>query len=416
MTRVLITVLIITLMLGSLFTITASAQIPNAGYCWFSEPKAIQANGNAYLGYVTNTGAIMIAQYTHATKQTKTFQLNKFEQDDHNDPAINVLNDGRIIVFYTRHNADNIMRYRISKTPDISTLGPEKTLSSAGPTTYAQIIYKYPVIVVFYRSNLNSWNCRISTDNGATWGPEKYVFNYGSGEQMYIRTSWRWNVQGADCADIILSGHPDRGNRHGVRHCYLNIADANNIKIKAPGAIVLLDLKTQQGPIVTEKIPALYRPEENNNIKAWIWDVYATSNSHITAVYVTFPSTNDHRYNYARYNPATKKFDTKIEFAKGGGRIGEGNEPSYSGGIVFGKQPGMQDVIFASVYKPTTSRFEINKYQLVNGAFQKTPVQQSAANNYRPVSVINGKPDFATYWESGSYDYYTNIKTNIVAV
>jgi hypothetical protein len=113
----------------------------NADWCWFSEPRVIHFSGvhdSTYFGYVTNAGTINAGQYDHETKTLKTFTLGTFEPDDHNNPAIDVLRDGKIIVFYSRHNLDNSLRYRISSAPeDITTLGAERVLTTSGLTTYA---------------------------------------------------------------------------------------------------------------------------------------------------------------------------------------------------------------------------------------------------------------------------------------
>jgi len=76
--------------------------IPNVGWCWFSEPRAVHYQGTydcTYFGYVQNNGNIVIAQYNNTTEELTTFLLGTFEEDDHNDPAICIRNDGTILVF-----------------------------------------------------------------------------------------------------------------------------------------------------------------------------------------------------------------------------------------------------------------------------------------------------------------------------
>ncbi len=330
-----------------------------------------------------------------------------------------MLSDGRLIVFYSRHSADSVLRYRISGSPeDISTLGVERTLTTSGATTYAQIIYKDPVIVVFHRVNMRSWACRISKDNGATWGSEMSVFDYGAGEQMYLRSSWRWNTAGNNIADIILSGHPDVGSRHEVRYCYLRIGSTSDITIKKPGGITLLDLNKPTGPISTNKTTVVYDPSRNNGIKAWIWDVYATSASYIYCVYATFPSDTDHRYNYARYNPTTQQFDTKSEICAAGGYIGDGSQRHYSSGMSIAKRSGVQDVIHTSQYSTESKKFEIVDFSSSDGGhtWQAAPrTNNSSVDNIRPVTVVNGRLDFSMYWAAGTYTDYMSPSMDIMA-
>jgi hypothetical protein len=403
---------------------TTTPLISNVGWSWFTEPRALHYKGahdRTYFGYVASTGAIVIGQWDHDTNALTKVTLGTFEPDEHNAPAIQVLNDGRLIVFYSRHNADTVLRYRISSSPeDISTLGSERTLTTSGKTTYAQIIYKYPVIVVFYRVQVSTpqrWSCRISKNNGATWGSEIPVFDYGSGEQMYMISSWRWNVAGNSVADIVLSGHPDVGTRHGVSYCSLRIGGSSDITIRATNGTTLLDLNRPNGPITTEKIPTVYDPSANNGISAWIWDVYATSDSYVYCVYATFPSSTDHRYNYARYNPATQQFDIKSEICAAGGYIGDNTQLHYSGGMAIAKNAGMQDVIYTSQYSTESKKFEIVDFSSPDGGltWQAAPrTNDTTVDNVRPVAVVNGSSDFPMYWETGTYTKYTNPNLQMI--
>jgi len=398
---------------------TGQRLVSNSCWSWFSEPRALHYSGahdRTYFGYVTNAGAIMVGQYDHGANTLKTFTLGTFEPDDHNCPAIQVLNDGRLIIFYSRHSADNVLRYRISSSPeDIGTLGVERTLTTNGATTYAQIVYNDPVIVIFHRVQVGNsatqqrWSCQISKDNGATWGTEIPVFDYGSSEQLYIKTSWRSSVAGNNAADIILSGHPDMGSRHDVRYCYLRIGSASDITIRKPGAITLLDLNAPTGPISADKTAVVYDPSTNNGVKAWIWDVYATSASYIYCVYATFPSDTDHRYNYARYNPTTQQFDIKSEICAAGGYIGDGSQLHYSGGVSIAKRAGVQDVIHTSQYSTESNKFEIVDFSSSDGGHAWTAVPRtnnSSVDNIRPVTVVNGRLDFSMYWAAGTYINY----------
>jgi hypothetical protein len=381
-------------------------------------------HNSTYFGYVTNAGAISVGQYDHDTKNLKTFALGTFEPDDHDTPAINVLSDGRIIVFYSRHQLDTALRYRISGAPeDITTLGAEHVLTTSGLTTYAQIIYKEPVIVVFYRVTVGAqdlaqrWSCRISKDNGVTWGAEIPVFDYGAGEQLYMRSSWRWGVANNSAADIILSGNPAVGDAHGVRYCYLYVEGPSGIYVEKPGQVRLLDLNRPNGAIVPGDIPVVYDPSLNNEVPAWIWDVHATSASYIYCVYATFPSDTDHRYNYARYNPTTKAFDIKSEICAAGGHIGDDAEPQYSGGLSLAKRPGMQDTVYASVYSSTSKTWEIIDFTSSNGGtswVSQALTANSLEKNVRPVGVINGTDDFPVYWEAGDYTSYTDQTMSMI--
>jgi hypothetical protein len=232
-----------------------------------------------------------------------------------------------------------------------------------------------------------------------------------------MRSSWRWDVPNNSAADIILSGNPAVGGAHGVRYCYLYIAGPDDIYVEKPGNVRLLDLNRPNGAIVTDDIPVVYDPSLNHEVPAWIWDVHATSVSYIYCVYATFPSDTDHRYNYARYNPATNAFDIKSEICAAGGYIGDNAEPQYSGGLSLAKRPGAQDTGYASVYSSTSKTWEIVEYISANGGtswVSHALTANSLVKNVRPVAVINGVSDFAVYWEAGRYTSYTDENMNMV--
>jgi hypothetical protein len=55
---------------------------------------------------------------------------------------------------------------------------------------------------------------------------------------------------------------------HGVRYCYLYIADPDGIYVEKPGNVRLLDLNRPNGAIVTDDIPVVYDPSLNHEVPA----------------------------------------------------------------------------------------------------------------------------------------------------
>src|SRR5690625_4874566 len=102
--------------------------------CWFTYPRAIRFKGKkdqTFFGYVTGSGEIIIQSYDHDKSVFDSFNLGKYEMDDHNNPSVNMFNNGELFISYVRHNQDNLIRYRKSQTGDIADLGQEKTLESS---------------------------------------------------------------------------------------------------------------------------------------------------------------------------------------------------------------------------------------------------------------------------------------------
>ena len=83
----------------------------NNGYV-FKEDKT-------YMGWVEDEGTIVVGEYNHNTDEYKRVVIHEFlEADDHNNPAVVVLPDGRIMIFYSKHTTENRMYYCVSKNPE----------------------------------------------------------------------------------------------------------------------------------------------------------------------------------------------------------------------------------------------------------------------------------------------------------
>ncbi len=76
----------------------------DGGWCWFSNPRAVSRDGKTYTGWVTENGSVQAAELEHATGEARTVNLHeRYERDDHDNPAFLFLPDGRLMAFYSRH-------------------------------------------------------------------------------------------------------------------------------------------------------------------------------------------------------------------------------------------------------------------------------------------------------------------------
>ncbi|MBQ7875727.1 MAG: BNR-4 repeat-containing protein [Clostridia bacterium] len=81
-----------------------------------------------YMGWVEDGGDIVIGEYNHITDEYKRVVIHeKLESDDHNNPAVVILPDGRIMAVYTMHTNEAYVYYRVTKNPeDISEWNDEQ--------------------------------------------------------------------------------------------------------------------------------------------------------------------------------------------------------------------------------------------------------------------------------------------------
>jgi hypothetical protein len=93
----------------------------NGGWSWFSDPRSVIDNGQLIIGSIagvagsgSSAGDVDATTYDFASQATnETVLKSAFNQDDHADPAFAALPDGRILVTYQTHGADNNVHWRI---------------------------------------------------------------------------------------------------------------------------------------------------------------------------------------------------------------------------------------------------------------------------------------------------------------
>src|SRR5829696_6312587 len=85
-------------------------------WSWFADPRAVHyegAHNRTYVSWIDRLGGVRVASYDHATRVRTTIVLHwNLGVDDHNNPALHVLPDGRVMVFYSRHGGSD-MYYRV---------------------------------------------------------------------------------------------------------------------------------------------------------------------------------------------------------------------------------------------------------------------------------------------------------------
>src|SRR4051812_2804495 len=107
----------VTMATTSAYTQQYSQQLAGSGaWCWFADPRAVYHAGRykrTYVGWIDRTGNILVASHDQVTKRRTTAVLMRdFQVDDHNNPALLVRPDGRLMVFWSAH-AGPQMYYRL---------------------------------------------------------------------------------------------------------------------------------------------------------------------------------------------------------------------------------------------------------------------------------------------------------------
>ena len=100
----------------------------DGAWSWFADPRAVHHEGRhrrTYVGWVARDGDVKVSAYDHVTlARTTALIAPAVEVDDHANPAIQVLPDGRVRAYYSAHGGAR-MWYRTSlAAEDVSAWGP----------------------------------------------------------------------------------------------------------------------------------------------------------------------------------------------------------------------------------------------------------------------------------------------------
>src|SRR5690242_6892430 len=109
-------------------------------WCWWTRPRATRIGNHIYFAAMDHEGGMIAARYELGSGATERAKLAQFEDDDHNNPALLAVEGKPLVCFYSRHDAEEGMRLRISERPlDLSRWTEERVLKFNGSTSYAQV-------------------------------------------------------------------------------------------------------------------------------------------------------------------------------------------------------------------------------------------------------------------------------------
>ena len=382
----------------------------DGAWCWFNDPRAIYHKGEkeqTYFSWVNSVGDIVIAAYNHGTGAYTEHTLHhRLEVDDHDNPAILIRNDGRIIVYYSKHTTGPVYQYISTNPEDITSWGP--VLNYGTNVTYPYPFQVGEQIYVFYRGINWHPTLVVSNDNGATVGTPQ-LFITGGGARPYTR--YAQDKTGA-IHIAVTTGHPRNEATNKIYYARFKDgkfykADGTFIK-DYTGSTTALNLDTEAELVYNSEVG-----------KGWIWDITVDADNRPVMVYASFPTDTDHRYHYARWTGTTWYKKQITDAGKWFPQTRPGaseQEPNYSGGISLDYDN--PSVVYLS--KPVKGVFEIFKFTTPDQgvSWDSTALTWDTPShllNVRPIVPRHHKPGFFdVLWMRGTYVHYTNYNTSIV--
>jgi rhamnogalacturonyl hydrolase YesR len=400
----------------------------DGAWCWFADPRAVRYVGQhdrTYAGWVGSRGDIVVGWLDNRTGEVRSHVVaRRFERDDHANPSLRILPDGRLIVFYSKH-ADSVMRLRVStQSEDISAWSDEQQLALNDPAQLKPghpnaTCYPNPIaldgdrVALLWRGT--NWKPCIafSEDGGLTWGKGRVMLTEpgaGAGNRPYLKAALARDLgDGPGIHLAFTTGHPRNEPLNSVHYLLYR----SGRFFRADGSVVgtLDDM-----PIAPSSCDVVYDAKETG-VRAWVWDVAEDERGRPVIAYTRLPDETRHVYHVARFDGTQWQDSALVDGGAWFPQTQAGKverEPHYSGGIVLDHD----DPRAAYLSRPVLGVFEIERWRREGATWTGEPVTAgSRYDNVRPF-VVRHHPGGAgprVLWMhiNGKYEHYTKYKTTI---
>jgi BNR repeat-containing family member len=392
----------------------------SGAWCWFADPRAICGGPGPrlYAGWVNRDGDIQVGAVHARTQEIETATLHpKLERDDHANPALLELPDGRLMAFYSKHGGQDMFQRTTVRPWDISEWTAETTIPVHKDNAPRKTItYPNPVLIreesnriyLFWRGDDWKPTFTWSDDLGKTWAPVKtLVARRGSGldNRPYMKVH---QGLGGRIHFAFTDGHPRNEKHNSIYY----LAYHKGAFFRADGTRVGTMADLPLDPARADKVYEASR----SGARAWIWEVGDDLEGKPVLVYTRHPKMTDHRYHYARWDGGTWRDHEITAAGHWFPQTPEGKdepEPHYSGGICL--DPYDPAHVFLS--RQVRGVFEIEQWVTTDHGrtWETRPVtERSKLDNVRPFvprGYTTGLP--WVLWMNGPYRHYLDYNTSI---
>lgn len=410
----------------------------NGAWSWFMDERVIVYNGKLLVGSIRSTdqsyragmseptwGNCELAVHDLATGETNVVVLHeKFEQDDHDGPALHVRPDGRVLAIYTKHSLERKVYWRVSASPDFLEWGPIQELVTPGVdhppfggdnVTYSnlfQLASENGRMYNFFRSVGHQQNYMLSEDNGDTWTYGGMFLRGYSGYAPYFK----YATNNTDTIHFIGTEDHPRNFDNSVYHGFVR----GGVIHQSDGTVFGPLSKTSEKSGDIWDLTTVFRGGPDD--VAWVTDLHLDGEHPVCMFSVQKDGRGlpkgqggaDHRHHYARWDGSSW---VQHEIAYGGTRLYP-DEDDYTGLAAIDPQ-NLNVVYISTDAHPTSGEPLISTadgqrhHELFRGitsdggaTWNWTPITaNSDADNLRPLIPIWDDPRMALVWMRGKYEH-----------
>jgi hypothetical protein len=375
---------------------------------------------------VDREGSIWAGCFDHDSMQITSHKVHpKLLADDHNNPTLHILPDGRLLLFYAAHQKNSPLYIVRSKLPESITEWEPAAVISPNDLKMDRMNhdwYSSPAvetlkgengkIFLFYRGLNRKQSVSVSIDSGRTWSMGTPLFPPDSvkpATRPYIKVA----SDGKDRIHLFFTDdHPGFRMTAVYYVCY-----RDGMFFKADGTVVRkfedLPLSPGEADLVYDALP--------DGRRAWLWDAADDEGNPVLA-YVRFDSDSDHICCYARWNG--KRWESH-DLVNSGGCFHqtpdneEKRQRYYSGGMAIDREN--PSVVYLS--RKIDGIFEIERWKTPdNGKTwnSEAVTGNSRYDNVRPFAVrhaADGNPVQVIWMTNEIYrdyrDYRCSIRTAV---
>lgn len=402
--------------------------VPDGAWTWFNDERALVIDGVLYIGSVDAQGQVRVDSYRpdgDGDAARASYILSSWRsRDDHNNPSLLRLPDGRLLAGYAKHHVERRSYWRVADVNEADqtlSWGPEQQVRTRANATYNNL-FQLPAangrIFNFIRAIGFNPNFLYSDDSASSWsGPFVLIQSGDSRTRPYVKFA----SNGEDRIDFLYTdAHPRDDATNSVYHIYYSAGSFR----RSDGMPIKTLEEVQDAPLVPADGTRIYDGSSETG-RGWVWDLEYDERGDPVAAYISSADGaegEDLRYRYARWDPEGKTWhDGQIAFAGTHLYVPENH---YAGGIAIDPADPNTVYISADVEPATGHPLSNGRYQIFQGKRGGTSDNwrwtqltfDSDADNFRPIVPRNHGYETCLVWMQGQYRTYTDYNTAIVGI